>query len=115
MSLKAIWISRLLRCDQNIHNWSQLPYLYHNSFIHCNRNLMFNFDSLTGFPELRPLNPFYRDALLYFNSDYVTDITDFKDNVGGHCNWANKHITIYCFEGVRSTAVAALFRQNISH
>lgn len=94
MSLKAVWISRLLRCDPNIHNWSQLPYSYYNSFLQCNRNLVFNFDSVTGFHELQSLNPFYRDALLYFNSAYVTDITEFKDNVGGHCIWANKHITV---------------------
>ena len=31
MSFKAVWITRLLKSDPNIHNWAQIAHLYINS------------------------------------------------------------------------------------
>jgi len=94
MSLKAVWVSRLLKCDPILYSWAQLPNIYFKAFLQCNCKLIFNFDNVKGFPELQNLSPFYRDALLYYNTAYVTDMAQFKDCIQDQCIWANKYITV---------------------
>ena len=44
MSFKAVWINKLLACNPNVHSWSQIPYMYYQPFIDCDKTLCFNFD-----------------------------------------------------------------------
>jgi len=93
-SLKAVWISRLCNCDPCVYSWAQLPCIYYKSFIEANCKLIFNFDSVAGFTEIQNLSPFYRDVLLYYNTAYVSDLSQFKDNIANQSIWANKYITV---------------------
>jgi len=94
MSLKAVWISRLLKCDPDVYSWAQLPCIYYKSFFQANSNLVFNFDNDVEFAEMKSLSPFYRDALLFYNTAYVSNLKDFKDNIFDQCLWANKYISV---------------------
>ena len=49
ISFKAVWITRLLICDPEIHNWAQIAHFHYKPFVECTTNLLFNFDEKVDF------------------------------------------------------------------
>lgn len=94
MSFKAVWISRLLKCNPYVHSWSQIPYVYYEPFLMCNTRLVFNFDDKIYFPELEHLNTFYKEVFLCFNKAFCSDGDTFRNKISNQCLWANKHIYV---------------------
>ena len=94
MSFKAVWITRLLNSDPEIHNWAQIAHFHYKPFLECNTNLLFNFDENVDFPDMNHLSPFYRDVLLCFNKSFVGSEQEFTDDIGRQCIWGNKHVSV---------------------
>ena len=79
MSFKAVWITRLLNCDPEIHNSAQIVHFHYKPFLECTTNLLINFDEKVDFPDMNHLSPFYRDVLLCFNKAFVSSEQEFTD------------------------------------
>ena len=94
MSFKAVWITRLLNSDPEIHNWAQIAHFHYKPFLECNTNLLFNFDENIDFPDMNHLSPFYRDVLLCLNKSFVSSEQEFTDNIGRQCIWGNKYVSV---------------------
>ncbi len=80
-SLKAVWITKLFKCDPYIHRWAQLANVYYKPFLQCNTNLVFNIDESNCFDKLQCLSAFYKDVLLCFNKAYTVNAEEFKENI----------------------------------
>jgi len=107
MSLKAIWVNKLLVCNPNQHNWAQIPCNYFIPFRICNLNLCFNFDNDIHFPELNQLCSFYRDVFTNYNKACICDLDTFKLQIYEQCIWGNKFIILR-----RGNKKCALFLRN---
>ena len=105
-SLKAVWITKLFKCDPYIHRWAQLANVYYKPFLQCNTNLVFNIDESNCFDKLQCLSAFYKDVLLCFNKAYTVNAEEFKENIFDHCLWGNKYIIVR----KRKTKCALFFR-----
>ena len=94
MSFNALWITRLLKSDPEIHNWAQIAQFHYKPFLECNTNLFFNFDEKVDFPDMNHLSPFYRDVLLCFNKAFVSSEQGFTEDIGSQCIWGDKHVSV---------------------
>ena len=95
MSFKAVWITRLLNSNPEIHNWAQIAHFHYKPFLECNTNLLFNFDEKVDFPDMNHLSPFYRDVLLCYNKAVVISEQEFTEDIGSQCIW----VTSMCRSG----------------
>ena len=88
-ALKAAWIPRLNAADPTKQSWAQLAHFFITKFVRMEDIRGFSIDKDTEFPELKNMNPFYKEVVMGYCYSNVIDYEQFCSNIYSQSLWGN--------------------------